>query len=114
MAVWVTQQHGDERVRRPLLHNESIPSIQCNDARECPKRLEDADQSALVQFLAYPRDSEQSDDMRDARRDDEELHVEGAEAERAECQSEIRLRWALRDEAHKAQEVDGPEIIVLE
>ena len=97
MAVWVTQQHGDERVRRPLLHNESIPSIQCNDARECPKRLEDADQSALVQFLAYPRDSEQSD-----------------EAEGAECQSEICLRRTLRDEANEAEEVDRPQVVVFQ
>lgn len=114
VAVRVAQQNCDERISRPLLNNESIPSIQCNDAGECPKRLEDADQSALVQFLAYPRDSEQSDDMRDARRDDEELHVEGAEAEGAECQSEICLRRTLRDEANEAEEVDRPQVVVFQ
>lgn len=75
MNVRITQQHCYKRVCGPCLLIDSFPSIESDDARKSPERLEQCDYTTFIKLLAQPRHTEKRENMEDRRGNREKVSI---------------------------------------
>lgn len=76
VTVRVRKQSGNEDKCGPFLLNQTRPESEGDNAWKCPDGLKYTNQGALIQFFAYPGNTEEGDDVEDIRRDGEQIGIE--------------------------------------
>ena len=89
-----------------------VDCLQRNQYRQAPDLADETGQQALVRLLGHPDPEEQLQDEERVGGDGEEVRFEGAEAGGLELQGQVLRHWVVRNQPGKAEEVDGPHVVI--